>query len=279
MGQKGNLITLRNFFINFNLQNQNSKAFLLSLFFIFTLNKLASKKKILISNFLVNTVGGKLFLNLTLFYNTAKLLLYKKKIKFLKQNNINFFSKKNLHLNFINNLFKRFKLLKINLFIFNIKILNLDLKKDKKVLLFFFLKCKSFIHILFKRRYSLFFDFIKQVVLLLKNLISINAFIKIVSFLFRFLHKNLHSRFLFFWDLISSLIINNSYIKKKLNSNIKGLKLLLKGRIKGKMRASSHFIQKGSIPTQTIKKKVEFINCQSRTVYGVYGLTLWIYRG
>jgi hypothetical protein len=195
MGQKGNLITLRNFFINFNLQNQNSKAFLLSLFFIFTLNKLASKKKILISNFLVNIVGGKLFFNLTLFYNTAKLLLYKRKIKFLKQNKQN---KQNLHLNFINSLFKRFKTLKINLFIFNVKVLNSYLKKDKKVLLFFFLKCKSFIHVLFKRRYPLFFDFIKQIILLLKNLIDIKAFIKIVSFLFRFLHKNLHSRFLFF---------------------------------------------------------------------------------
>jgi ribosomal protein S3 len=55
---------------------------------------------------------------------------------------------------------------------------------------------------------------------------------------------------------------------------IYGLKLLIKGRLKGKMRASSTLLQQGTIPNQTLNKKIDYSMQHVSTLYGVYGLTL-----
>ena len=182
---------------------------------------------------------------------------------------------------FSNKLLFHFKKYRINLIIFNIKNLNkhLSTKLDKKVLRFLYKKGKSFIFMLFQRRYTLFFDFLKQIVLLLKGLLNANSFLQTLGFLFRYIHKKLHTKFFLFFNLISKLILTSNLCQERMLLNkIYGLKLLVKGRLKGKMRASSTLLQQGTVPNQTLSKKIDYSMQHVLTIYGVYGLTLWIHK-
>lgn len=270
MGQKANTTTLKASFLNLNLQINNSKFFLYGYFFIVALKNLLLRKNIILSNHTLNFIGNTLFINLKIFIKTAKIFFYKK-LLFKRLNKIN------LHTTFSKKIFKNLKFLQTNLFIFSITVLNkeLKLKKNKVLLKFYFLKCKPFLNILFQRRFTFFFDFIKQIILLLQGLINSITFIQILSQLFKYLHKRTHSRFYVFFNLISNLIVNiHRYKAIKFKSKIKGLKLLIKGKLQGKMRANQKYLQDGKMPTQTFSKKVTVVRQNICTLYGVYGLTL-----
>lgn len=274
MSQKANILTLKPSFYNLNLQTQNSKFFIHGYIFIETLKKVLLRKNIILLNFTTNFIGNVYVLNFQVFYKTAKIFFFKKK-KFEKrvvpQEN------KKIHNTFSQILFKTLQFLKINLFVFSVKILNkeLKLKKNKMLLQLFFIKSKPFLSILFQRRFTFFFDFLKNVVLLIQGLITADAFLQTLSQLFKYLHKRIHSRFFVFFNLVSNLILNYSrYEKIKFKSEIKGLKLLIKGKIQGKMRANSKYLQEGKIPTQSFNKDVKVAKQSVCTLYGVFGLTL-----
>jgi hypothetical protein len=109
----------------------------------------------------------------------------------------------------------------------------------------------------------------------MQDLIPTSVFLQSLSKLFKFLHKSLHTKFFVFFNLISNLIINcNRYKKIKFKSKIKGLKLLIKGKLGGKMRANLKYLQEGRIPTQSYNKKVIVSKQNTSTLYGMYGLTL-----
>lgn len=84
MGQKSNILTVRNSKTNLNLKKNNSKIFVW--FKVFELiNTLLLSKDILLVNKTLNFVNNKSFYTLELFYRTKKLALYKnKKKKILK---------------------------------------------------------------------------------------------------------------------------------------------------------------------------------------------------
>ncbi len=276
MGQKSNILTLKSSFINLNLQTQYSKFFLYGNAITLILNKLLLRKNIVLSRSILNFAGNTLFLNLQIFLKTAKVFYYKKK-KFKKKNLSLLLLKKELHFLFLKNFFKSLIFLKTNTLVFSISIQNKELntKLNKKLLYFFYKKNKPFLNILFQRRFTLFFDFIKQIVLLLNGLIDSKFFLQTLSQLFKFLHKKTHTKFFVFFNLISNLIVNISHYKIRfLKSEIKGLKLLIKGRIRGKMRASLKYLQEGQIPAQSFNKTVTVSKQHVCTLYGVYGLTL-----
>ena len=280
MGQKANLITLRQSFVNLNLQTQQPKLFLFGMLFILAVKKLALKKNIVLSKHILNFVGNKLFLNLMFFFKTAKVFFYKKK-KFKKNINKIKSANKNLHIVFSKLLFKQLNFVKTNLIIFSIRVLNkeFNLKINKLLLTFFFKKTKPFLNILFQRRFTLFFDFLKQTVLLMQNLLDVKSFLQIICQIFKHLHKKGHTKFFVFFNLISNLIVNFNLMKKtQYSSQIKGLKLLIKGRLQGKMRASSKYLIEGTIPAQNLNKNIEYATQGVSTIYGVYGLTLWVHK-
>jgi hypothetical protein len=273
MGQKANILTLKSYFINLNLQTNNSKFFLYGYFFILALKNLLLRKQILLSNYTLNFIGNILFINLKIFFKTVKIFYYKKFFFGRLQR----MSRFNLHRIFSKKLFTSLSFLKTNLFVFSIKVLNkeLKLKKTKILLKFYFLKCKPFLNILFQRRFTFFFDFVKQIVLLLQGLINSTNFLQILSQLFKYLHKRIHSRFFVFFNLISALIVNiNRYKNIAFKSQIRGLKLLIKGKLQGKMRANLKYLQEGKMPTQSFKTNIDIAKQKVCTLYGVYGLTL-----
>ena len=113
----------------------------------------------------------------------------------------------------------------------------------------------------------------------MQGLINEKTFLYAWTLLFRYLHKQAHTKFFIFFNLVINLILNVTQYKKiKTKSKIKGLKLIIKGRLQGKMRASLKCLQDGKIPSQSIDKYVTVVKHSACTVYGVYGLTLWIYK-
>jgi ribosomal protein S3 len=57
-----------------------------------------------------------------------------------------------------------------------------------------------------------------------------------------------------------------------------GIKFIIKGKLKGKRRKSNSIINIGQIPVQSLYKHIEFSKTHAFTVYGTFGLKLWVYR-
>ena len=59
-------------------------------------------------------------------------------------------------------------------------------------------------------------------------------------------------------------------------SRVKGVKILIKGRLNGKLRGNTTLISIGSIPIQTFTASIDY-NCSvSYTPYGTFGIKIWI---
>jgi hypothetical protein len=65
-------------------------------------------------------------------------------------------------------------------------------------------------------------------------------------------------------------------LQKTKISEIKGIKIKIKGRFNGKPRSSSKYIIIGEIPVQTISKKIDFFESTSFTLNGTFGVKVWI---
>jgi len=63
------------------------------------------------------------------------------------------------------------------------------------------------------------------------------------------------------------------------SSNVKGVKIMVAGRLNGAEIARREFVAKGKIPLQTIKADIDYSTSRARTTYGIIGVKVWIYRG
>jgi hypothetical protein len=275
MGNKTNLLTLRS-----QNQLQYSRLNLNEFLYQYSISKLFYflffKKKLFLTKSNIFLVENKIFITFFIFFRIAKLLNF---LKFQKKNILsikNSFLKKRLNL-----LFNSFKIFKKNLIIFNIINLNFFLKKKKKKITLFFNLLKKEGLILFPRRFKFFLDFIQISILFLKQKIQATFLIKIFAEIFRILQKKLHSKFFNFITKYFKLLISESnYILKNSKKifNLKGLKFVINGKLKGKPRSSNYIYTAGSVPIQTIKYNIEYAKTHVFTIYGVFGIKFWIYR-
>ena len=68
------------------------------------------------------------------------------------------------------------------------------------------------------------------------------------------------------------------YKFKSIYDKILGMKFIISGKIKGKLRARNTSIQIGLIPISTHNKNIEFSKTSVFTIYGTYGIKLWVYK-
>ena len=278
MGQKSNILTVRNSKTNLNLKKNNSKVFLYGLKFFELIKTLLLSKDILLVNKTLNFVNNKSFYTLELFYRTKKLALYKnKKKKNLKENNklkTTFFE----NTSFLNLFLNAFNKLGSNLFIFNFTVLNNFI--DKNVVLQLFRTFRSFFYLLFNRRFNLFVDFLKLTFLLYIDKIPVSTYLFLLSQVFKVLPKKAHNRFLVFLELVFKFLIEKKLASKRniYFSTISGIKFIINGKIRGRMRASSKCISVGTIPIQSLQKNIEFSKTHVYTLYGAFGFQIWLYR-
>jgi hypothetical protein len=269
MGQKSNITTLRKSETFLSLYRSNKTEFLYGYIFLIFLEKLFKIRRIFLTNSILNFVENKIYINLTIFFRVSK-ILYFKKIKHV------YFKKKKQKIFLF---FQHFKKIKKNLIVFNFKNINILLKNKKKSVYMFFRYFKRFALSLFPRRFNFFLDFVKLSLLFAQNNISLKFFIQIFTEMFRILQKQKHSRFLFFIKNFFDFLINSTYCKNNKDlCNIKGIKFILSGKIKGKARSSHYNIVLGQIPIQSLNKNIEFSKAHAFTVYGVFGLKFWVYR-
>lgn len=267
MGQKSNLLTVRSNFINpLSLSSTNSKTFIHYLKFIKFIEFLMLQKNIVLLSTNINQSANILYINLALFYKSAKILFFKKKKTYkLNKKIITFQSFKTL----IDDSFPNFFLTKT---VFSV--INLNAKINKKMLIFFYKKLKKFSNTIFIRRFNLFIDFLKICSLLMQNKINSKIFIFFINLIFKNLSKKFHSRFFFFLSFLFKLLIFD--FSKKFSKSILGIKFIIRGKIKGKPRSSTEIIKEGCIPTQNLSKNIDFAKTHSYNRIGAFGLNIWL---
>nr|YP_009270582.1 ribosomal protein S3 [Apostasia odorata]AIY61330.1 ribosomal protein S3 [Apostasia odorata] len=60
-------------------------------------------------------------------------------------------------------------------------------------------------------------------------------------------------------------------------TNTKGIKVQIAGRIDGKEIARVEWIREGRVPSQTIRAKIDHCSHTIRTIYGALGIKIWIF--
>ena len=126
-----------------------------------------------------------------------------------------------------------------------------------------------FRRLIFPRRYSFFIDFLKISLLFFNKKVDIHIYLYLISEVFKILQKRRHNQFLVFLQHLF-----NFFFKK--NKLFKGVKLVLKGRLKGKTRSSKYILNLGSAPLQTISQNIHYSKIHIFTIYGVFGMKFWI---
>jgi hypothetical protein len=270
MGQKSNVVSLRYFKVSKLYNRLNIQEFLYSFSFLKFLNFLFLKKKLFLTSSFFFFFENKIFLTCFLFFRVAKLLRFKKlKKKKLKLKLFNNFFK-------IKNIFQNLRFLKNNLIIFTFINLNIYLKKQKKKINKIFKLFKKLGLLIFPRRFNFFLDFIQLSVLFLENKITIKFFISIICEIFRILQKKMHSKFFIFINKYFQFLVSNPF-KKKIY-NLLGIKFCINGKLKGKTRSNSYTFTAGTVPIQSIKACIDYSKAHAFTIYGVFGIKLWVYR-
>lgn len=67
--------------------------------------------------------------------------------------------------------------------------------------------------------------------------------------------------------------------KVAMTNGVKGVRIVLGGRLGGAEIARSEELKRGSIPLQTFRADVDFKRERATLPYGVIGIKVWIYRG
>ena len=67
--------------------------------------------------------------------------------------------------------------------------------------------------------------------------------------------------------------------KVSASKDVKGVKIMLKGRLDGAEIARVEWVKKGRIPLQTLRADIDYANDTAYTAYGTIGARVWIYKG
>jgi small subunit ribosomal protein S3 len=85
------------------------------------------------------------------------------------------------------------------------------------------------------------------------------------------------------WDLEKRIRFRRTmkkYLEQILqNREVKGAKILMKGRLDGNEIARNEHLSKGSLPLQTLRADIDYGTATAYTTYGTIGIRVWIYKG
>nr|QFV19930.1 ribosomal protein S3 [Macrosolen tricolor] len=86
----------------------------------------------------------------------------------------------------------------------------------------------------------------------------------------------------FITDQLKNRVSFRKAIKKAIEltkqANTKGIQIKIAGRIDGKEIARVEWIREGKVPLQTIRSKIDYCSYPTRTIYGILGIKIWIFR-
>ena len=275
MARKANLNTIRgrNKSLSFlNCEGESSKL-LHGLKILKAFQRVMKIRNVLVMSNCLDFVGNVTYVTLGLFFKASKIIRYRRKL--IKKRRPKNRAKKEIKLS---TLMKReLRFLQSNFVSFKIVVLNR--KVDEMQVTFLTLKLRLFLNALFSRRSTLFLDFIRGTSLFIDGRLSTQSYLEILGLIFKGLQKKSHSKFILFVKELFTLIILDSEFKSfDKSAKLKGVKFVLNGKLKGKPRASSLFVNIGSVPESTLAKDVVYSKQSVHTLYGVYGLKMWAHR-
>lgn len=256
MSQKSNILTIRFPNNSLDLDSIHAKQFAQAYKLVKVLKQSLEKKGILLAQSTIKIEKTSCFIKLKTFFGTQKLIKYKNSLqKITLEKTKSFFLKKLVQ-----------DTLNCKTILTNVIVLNHALNNDK--LKKYFLEFKRFKNTLFSRQFSLFIDFVKLTSLFILQKISTLTYLEILGKIFKILPKNKHSRYFLFLEHLFKLIIKES------KGFIKGMKLEISGKLKGKLRSSSQKISEGNISSQSVSKNLKYSQIHVYTVYGSFGIKL-----
>lgn len=219
-----------------------------------------SKRKLLSNNLNILNRYNKIYKCFDIFYGTQKLSRYKKIFLFFKKKLQN--KKDKIYRN------KKLKVFTwVNTYS-KIKVLNRYLKKSS--LVSFYKNSRKWKFVLFPRTEALFYDFIKILNLVENCLIQPKVLLYVLGLIFKTLHKRKHARFIRFTKEIFKNIIERK------SNLVKGIKFIISGRLKGKPRSSISKFQIGRLNLNETNAKILNSQLHIYTLYGAFGMKLWI---
>ena len=68
-------------------------------------------------------------------------------------------------------------------------------------------------------------------------------------------------------------------IEKAKRLGIKGIKVMVSGRLDGAEIARSEQYHEGSIPLQTLRAHIDYGFAEAHTTFGIIGVKVWVYKG
>ena len=68
-------------------------------------------------------------------------------------------------------------------------------------------------------------------------------------------------------------------IGRAMNAGVKGIKIMLSGRVGGAEIARTEMYKEGTTPLQTIRADIDYGFAEAHTTYGIVGVKVWIYNG
>ena len=68
-------------------------------------------------------------------------------------------------------------------------------------------------------------------------------------------------------------------ISRAMRMGVKGIKVMVSGRLDGAEIARSEQYHEGSIPLQTLRADIDYGLAEAHTTFGIIGIKVWIYKG
>ena len=68
-------------------------------------------------------------------------------------------------------------------------------------------------------------------------------------------------------------------VEKAQKAGVKGIKIMVGGRLGGAEMSRDVWLREGRVPLQTLRANVEFALAEATTTYGQLGVKVWIYKG
>jgi small subunit ribosomal protein S3 len=64
-----------------------------------------------------------------------------------------------------------------------------------------------------------------------------------------------------------------------MKDGVKGIKIMVAGRVGGSEMARTEWYSNGRIPTQTLRADIDYATAEAKTKYGIIGIKVWLFRG
>lgn len=68
-------------------------------------------------------------------------------------------------------------------------------------------------------------------------------------------------------------------IKRAQAENVPGIKIQISGRLNGAEMARSEWVKEGRMPLQTLRADIDYASKKSKTIYGIMGIKVWVFKG